>query len=39
MKLLAFLEHHDGEPAKGALGAVSKAASLGEAAAVAVGAG
>ncbi len=39
MKLLAFLEHHDGEPVKGALGAVSKAASLGEAAAVAVGAG
>lgn len=39
MKLLVFLEHHDGEPSKGALGALSKAASLGEAAAVAIGSG
>ncbi len=39
MRSLVFLEHHDGQPVKGALAAVSKAASLGQAAAVAVGAG
>jgi len=29
MATLVFLEHHDGEPAKGALGVLAKAASLG----------
>jgi len=29
MATLVFVEHHDGEPAKGALGVLSKAASLG----------
>ena len=33
MKTLVFLEHHDGELQKGALGVLAKAASLGEAAA------
>ena len=39
VKTLVFLEHHDGELQKGALGVLSKAASLGEAAGVVVGAG
>ena len=39
MKTLVFLEHHDGELQKGALGVLAKAASLGEAAGVVVGAG
>jgi len=39
VKALVFVEHHDGEPLKGPLAALSKAASLGEAAGVAVGAG
>jgi electron transfer flavoprotein alpha subunit len=39
MKLLVFLEHHDGAIQKGSLGVLSKAASLGEAAGVLVGEG
>ncbi len=39
MKALVFLEHHGGELLKGALGVLAKAASLGEAAGVVVGAG
>jgi electron transfer flavoprotein alpha subunit len=36
---LVFLEHHDGALAKGSLGALAKAASLGEAAALVAGSG
>ena len=39
MRTLVFLEHHDGAIQKGALGVLSKAASLGDAAGVVVGAG
>jgi len=39
MKLLVFLEHHDGELEKGGLGVLSKAASLGEAEGVVLGSG
>ena len=38
MKTLVFLEHHDGELQKGALGVLAKAASLGDADAIVVGA-
>jgi electron transfer flavoprotein alpha subunit len=38
VKTLVFLEHHEGELQKGALGVLAKAASLGEAAGVVVGA-
>ena len=39
MSTLVFLEHHDGEIQKGALGVLAKAASLGEVAGVVVGHG
>jgi len=39
MSTLVFLEHHGGELQKGSLGVLAKAASLGEVAAVVVGAG
>ena len=39
MTILVFLEHHDGELQKGGLGALSKAASLGEAIGVVLGPG
>jgi electron transfer flavoprotein alpha subunit len=39
VKTLVFLEHHDGAIQKGALGVLSKAATLGEAAGVVVGDG
>ena len=39
MRLLVYLEHHDGELLKGSLGVLSKAASLGEAEGVVAGAG
>jgi electron transfer flavoprotein alpha subunit len=39
MKLLVFLEHHEGELLKGPLGVLSKAATLGDAAGVVAGAG
>jgi electron transfer flavoprotein alpha subunit len=39
VKTLVFLEHHEGELQKGSLGVLGKAASLGEADGVAVGAG
>ena len=39
MKTLVFLEHHDGQIQKGALGVLSKAASLGEAAGIVIGDG
>jgi electron transfer flavoprotein alpha subunit len=39
VKLLVFLEHHDGAIEKGALGVLSKAASLGEASGVVLGEG
>ncbi len=39
MTTLVYLEHHDGELLKGALGVLAKAASLGEARAVVLGSG
>jgi electron transfer flavoprotein alpha subunit len=39
VKTLVFLEHHEGEVLKGALGVLAKAATLGEAAGVLVGSG
>jgi electron transfer flavoprotein alpha subunit len=39
VKLLVFLEHHDGELEKGGLGVLSKAASLGDAEGVVLGPG
>jgi electron transfer flavoprotein alpha subunit len=39
VKLLVFLEHHDGELEKGSLGVLSKAVSLGDAEAVVLGPG
>ena len=39
MRILVFLEHHAGELEKGALGVLSKAASLGDAAGVVLGPG
>jgi electron transfer flavoprotein alpha subunit len=39
VKFLVFLEHHEGELEKGGLGVLSKAASLGDAAGVVLGAG
>jgi electron transfer flavoprotein alpha subunit len=39
LKFLVFLEHHEGELEKGALGVLSKAASLGEASGVVLGDG
>ncbi len=39
MTTLVYLEHHDGELLKGALGVLGKAASLGEAHAVVIGSG
>jgi electron transfer flavoprotein alpha subunit len=39
VKTLVFLEHHEGEIQKGALGVLAKASSLGEAVGVVVGAG
>jgi electron transfer flavoprotein alpha subunit len=39
MKTLVFLEHHEGEIQKGALGVLAKAASLGDASGVVVGKG
>jgi electron transfer flavoprotein alpha subunit len=39
VKALVFLEHHDGAIAKGSLGALAKAATLGEPAAVVAGTG
>ena len=39
MKTLVYLEHHEGEIQNGALGVLAKAASLGDAAGVIVGAG
>ena len=39
MSILVFVEHHGNELQKGALGVLAKAASLGEASAVLVGAG
>jgi electron transfer flavoprotein alpha subunit len=39
VKFLVFVEHHDGELEKGSLGVLSKAATLGEAIAVVLGAG
>jgi electron transfer flavoprotein alpha subunit len=39
MKSLVFVEHADGEPTRGSLGVLGKAAALGEAAAIVVGSG
>ena len=39
MKLLVFLEHHDGEVTRSSLGVLAKARSLGDAAGVVVGSG